>query len=271
MPIPFPVKILVADDHGVVRNGLRLLLDQEADLKVVAEADDGTAAVDRCLAGDIDLAILDVAMPRLTGLQAARELARRCPEVRTLILSMYDKEQYFFEALAVGASGYVVKRAADRDIVGAEAIVRLVGDEGAVRGGDVVVDRDRVQRGAVDRRHSGVVLAGHDMGIGDDKVRRRRPAGSLDAEAAGRAEHPYHRATGAQDVWIVGARGIGWCDGHRRSGERGSRIDTTEGVEHRPRRGKQLVEAAQDRRALHVGPQLTGSRCVQGDRAEHPG
>jgi DNA-binding NarL/FixJ family response regulator len=117
MPIPFPVNILVADDHGVVRTGLKLLLDHEPDLRVVAEADNGGDAVERCLAGDIHLAILDVQMPRLTGLQAARELSRRAPNVRTLILSMYDKEQYFFEALAAGASGYVVKRAVDRDIV----------------------------------------------------------------------------------------------------------------------------------------------------------
>ena len=117
MPIPFPVRILVADDHAVVRSGLKLVLDPHPDLKVVAEVENGAKAVDRCLAGDIHLAILDVAMPRLTGLQAARELSRRCPEVRTLILSMYDKEQYFFEALAAGASGYVVKRAADKDIV----------------------------------------------------------------------------------------------------------------------------------------------------------
>ncbi len=117
MPIPFPVNILIADDHAVVRSGLRLLLDPQPDLKVVAEAENGADAVERCLAGGIHLAILDVAMPRLTGLQAARELARRCPDLRTLILSMYDKEQYFFEAIAAGASGYVVKRAADKDIV----------------------------------------------------------------------------------------------------------------------------------------------------------
>lgn len=117
MPIPFPVQILVADDHAVVRNGLRLVLDRQPDLKVIAEAENGAEAIERCLAGDIHLAILDIAMPRLTGLQAARELSRRCPQLRTLILSMYDKEQYFFEALAAGASGYVVKRAADKDIV----------------------------------------------------------------------------------------------------------------------------------------------------------
>jgi DNA-binding NarL/FixJ family response regulator len=117
MPIPFPVQILIADDHAVVRRGLRAVLEAEPDLRVVAEAEDGGEAVRRALEDDVHLAILDVSMPRMTGLQAARELSRRRPEVRTLILSMYDKEQYFFEALAVGASGYVLKRAADQDIV----------------------------------------------------------------------------------------------------------------------------------------------------------
>jgi DNA-binding NarL/FixJ family response regulator len=119
MPVPFPVRILVADDHSVVRGGLRLLLDNEPDLRVVAEADNGVDAVERCLQGDIHLAILDVAMPRMTGLQAARELSRGCPDVRALILSMHDREQYLAEALAAGASGYVAKRGADKDIVDA--------------------------------------------------------------------------------------------------------------------------------------------------------
>jgi DNA-binding NarL/FixJ family response regulator len=117
VPIPFPVQILIADDHAVVRRGLRALLDHEPDLKVVEEAEDGEEAVRKGLDEDVHLAILDVAMPRMTGLQAARELSRRRSELRTLILSVYDKEQYFFEALAAGASGYVLKRAADRDIV----------------------------------------------------------------------------------------------------------------------------------------------------------
>lgn len=117
MGIPFPVKILVADDHAIVRSGLRQLLDGQPDLKIVAEVDNGADAVARCAQGDVHLALLDVAMPRLTGLQAAREISRRHPEVRILMLSMYDKEQYFFEALAAGASGYVAKRAADKDIV----------------------------------------------------------------------------------------------------------------------------------------------------------
>ena len=119
MAVPFPVRVLIADDHAVVRGGLRHVLDQEPDLTIVAETDNGADAVQRCLQGDIDLAVLDIAMPRLTGLQAARELSRRCPEVRTLILSMHDREQYVAEARAAGASGYVAKRAADRDIVDA--------------------------------------------------------------------------------------------------------------------------------------------------------
>jgi len=117
MPIPLVTRILVADDHEIVRRGLRLVMDREADLEVVAEASDGADAVERALAGDIHLAILDVSMPRMTGLQAVRELSRRKPELRLLILSMYENEQFLFEALKAGASGYVLKSGADRDIV----------------------------------------------------------------------------------------------------------------------------------------------------------
>ena len=117
MPIPLKTKILIADDHAVVRDGLRLVLDAEPDLQVVAEAADGAEAVARGLQDDIDLAILDISMPRKTGLQAAQELSRRRPELRILMLSMHDNEQYFFEALKAGASGYVLKAAPNRDVV----------------------------------------------------------------------------------------------------------------------------------------------------------
>ncbi len=117
MTTPLKTRILLADDHGVVRKGLRMVLDAEPDLEVVGEAADGSEALERCLADDVHLAILDVSMPRLTGIQAARELARRRPELRILILSMHDNERYFFEALRAGASGYVLKAAADRDLV----------------------------------------------------------------------------------------------------------------------------------------------------------
>jgi DNA-binding NarL/FixJ family response regulator len=115
--IPLKTKILLADDHAVVRRGLRLVLDAEPDLEVVAEAGDGGDAVELALAEDVDLAVLDVTMPRLTGLQAAHELSKRRPELKVLILSMHDNEQYLFQALRAGASGYVIKSAADRDLV----------------------------------------------------------------------------------------------------------------------------------------------------------
>ncbi|MBX5475469.1 MAG: response regulator transcription factor, partial [Thermoleophilia bacterium] len=116
-PVPLVTRILIADDHPIVRSGLRRVLDAQPDLAVTAEAGDGAEAVRRALGEEVDLAILDVAMPRLTGLQAALELSRRKPELRVLILSMYESEQFLFEALRAGACGYVLKSEADQDIV----------------------------------------------------------------------------------------------------------------------------------------------------------
>ncbi|WP_409467255.1 response regulator [Streptomyces sp. HC307] len=113
------IRILLADDHALVRRGVRLILDQEPDLEVVAEAGDGAEAIELARTHDVDLAVLDIAMPRLTGLQAARELATLKPSLRILMLTMHDNEQYFFQALKAGASGYVLKSVADRDLVAA--------------------------------------------------------------------------------------------------------------------------------------------------------
>jgi DNA-binding NarL/FixJ family response regulator len=110
-------RVLLADDHHVVRHGLRLLIDAEADLTVVAEAGDGIEAVQAALENDIDLAILDVSMPRMTGINAAREIIGARPSVRVLMLSMHDSTEYLFEALRAGASGYVLKSGADRDLI----------------------------------------------------------------------------------------------------------------------------------------------------------
>ncbi len=115
--VPLKTRILLADDHAMVRRGLRMVLDAEPDLEVVAEADDGAEALERVMQGDVDLAILDVTMPRMTGLQAARELSRRGSTAKVLVLSMHDNEQYLYEALRAGASGYVLKSAAHKDLV----------------------------------------------------------------------------------------------------------------------------------------------------------
>lgn len=111
-------RVLIADDHAVVRAGLKALIDREPDLEVVAEAADGRQALQLGLNQELELAILDIAMPGLTGLQATREIRHR-RELPILVLSMYDREQYFFEAIAAGAAGYVLKRQVDQDIVGA--------------------------------------------------------------------------------------------------------------------------------------------------------
>jgi DNA-binding NarL/FixJ family response regulator len=112
-----PTRILLADDHHVVRHGLRLLIDAEPDLTVVAEAGDGIEAVQAALENEIELAILDVSMPRMTGINAARGITGARPDVRVLMLSMHDSTEYLFEALRAGASGYVLKSGADRDLI----------------------------------------------------------------------------------------------------------------------------------------------------------
>ncbi|MGW0776744.1 response regulator [Streptomyces sp. NPDC002835] len=119
MPETDEIRILLADDHALVRRGVRLILDGEPDLRVVAEAGDGAEAIAMARAHAVDLAVLDIAMPRMTGLQAARELAALQPGLRILMLTMYDNEQYFFQALKAGACGYVLKSVADRDLVAA--------------------------------------------------------------------------------------------------------------------------------------------------------
>jgi DNA-binding NarL/FixJ family response regulator len=143
--VPLKTRILLADDHTVVRQGLRFILDSEPDLEVVAEASNGNEAVARALEDDIDLAILDIAMPTMTGLQAARELSRHRPELKMLILSMHDDEGYLYEALRAGTAGYVLKSVADRDLVGAvRAAMR--GEPFLYAGAERALVRDYVQR-----------------------------------------------------------------------------------------------------------------------------
>jgi DNA-binding NarL/FixJ family response regulator len=164
------VRILIADDHPLVRSGLRRVIEQEPGFSVVAEAADGAEAVELALAEEVDLAILDVAMPRLTGLQAAEELSQRRPETAILMLSMYDNQQYMLAAARAGASGYLLKSVADEQVV--------VACQAALRGERLLVPT------SADSRVSDQ-LAGDSSGIVDQYellTRREREVLKLVAE-----------------------------------------------------------------------------------------
>jgi len=142
---PLKTRILIADDHPIVLNGLRTVLNAQPNLEVVAQASDGEEAVAQALATDIHLAILDISMPRKTGLQAAREITQCKPEVWMLMLSMHDNEQFLFEAIKVGASGYVLKSSVDRDLVEAcRAVMR--GQPFLYPGGVQALMREYIER-----------------------------------------------------------------------------------------------------------------------------
>ena len=111
------MRILIADDHGIVRGGLQLLIERQPDMQVVAEAEDGVDAFEQALATRPDLCVLDVSMPRMTGLQAARQIRSHLPDTQVLALSMHDDERYVFDALKAGASGYVLKREVDQALL----------------------------------------------------------------------------------------------------------------------------------------------------------
>ena len=113
------IRVLIADDHGIVRSGLRMLIERQADMQVVAEAEDGVGAIAAAQSAQPSVAVLDVSMPRRTGIQAAREIRSYCPDTRVLLLSMHDDDRYFLEGLEAGAAGYVLKRSADSDLIDA--------------------------------------------------------------------------------------------------------------------------------------------------------
>lgn len=116
---PSKIRLLLADDHAVLRSGLRMLLGAQPDMEVVGEAADGEEAVRSALESRPDVVLMDVAMIGESGLEATRRIKQRAPEVRVLVLSMYDDESYLRRALEAGASGYALKRAADTDLLSA--------------------------------------------------------------------------------------------------------------------------------------------------------
>ena len=140
------MRVLIADDHGIVRSGIRLLLERQSGIDVIAEAADGAEAREIAVREKPDLAILDVKMPKLTGLQATREIKQQAPGVAVLILSMHDDERYLFEALKAGASGYVLKTQADTDLLAAIRAVER-GEPFLTPRAQQVLIRDVLERG----------------------------------------------------------------------------------------------------------------------------
>ena len=111
------IRVLVADDHTIVRQGLLALLNEQPDIEVVAEAEDGRDALKKVEKLIPDMVILDVGMPRLNGLEAARQIKRQNPTVKILMLTMHSDEEYIFETLKAGASGYLLKDAAATELI----------------------------------------------------------------------------------------------------------------------------------------------------------
>ena len=144
------LRILVADDHGIVRSGLKMLIERQDGMNVVAEAGDGVDAVEAAQRERPDVAILDVAMPRMTGIQAAREIRAHCPATSVLLLSMYDDDRYVSDALRAGASGYVLKRQADAELIeavravaaGGNFVSQLPGADGGADDRDALTPRE---------------------------------------------------------------------------------------------------------------------------------
>ena len=118
------VRILLADDHAMLRDGVRMVLDAHPDFEVVGMAGSGAEAVTLAQSLHPDIAVLDIAMPELNGLEATREIRATCPGTEVIVMSMHEGEEYLREALRAGASGFVLKRAAAKDLVGAILAVR---------------------------------------------------------------------------------------------------------------------------------------------------
>jgi DNA-binding NarL/FixJ family response regulator len=122
-----PIRIILAEDHTIVRQGLARLLEDQPDLEVVGEAENGRTAVEKALALKPDIAILDITMPLMNGIEAAKRIRKQLPETKILILSMYSHEHYIHELLETGISGYLLKDSSGRDII--KAIYAAMNDE----------------------------------------------------------------------------------------------------------------------------------------------
>ena len=159
------IKILIADDHAVVREGTRKILEQEQDLEVVGEAGDGEEAVRQATSLKPDVAIIDVAMPKLDGIEATKQIKALCPTITVLILSAYDDDQFVFSLLEAGAAGYLLKSIRSRELVDA---VRAVHAGESVLHPSVarkVLNRFARGSGEPQEKEPSEVLSGREMAV----------------------------------------------------------------------------------------------------------
>jgi DNA-binding NarL/FixJ family response regulator len=151
------LRIVLGDDHTIVRHGLRKILEESGEWEVVAEAGDGREAVRKALSLGPDVAVLDIGMPLLNGIEATRQIVRKLPAVRVLILSMHKEEAYITQALRAGAKGYLLKDSADVDLLKAVAAVAAGKSFFSPAAARVMLDdyvRHLAERGIVDRYDS---------------------------------------------------------------------------------------------------------------------
>jgi two-component system response regulator NreC len=118
------IHILLVDDHTILRAGLKMMLNAQPDMDVVGEAHDGRQALQEVQRLHPDIVLMDITMPDMNGIEATRQIKRVSPDVRVLILTMHENEEYVFQALRAGASGYILKEAADTDLISALHVVQ---------------------------------------------------------------------------------------------------------------------------------------------------
>ncbi|HLI89311.1 MAG TPA: response regulator transcription factor [Ktedonobacteraceae bacterium] len=118
------IRILLADDHTILRAGLKMMLNAQPDMEVVGEAQDGRQALQEAQRLQPDIILMDITMPDMNGIEATKQIKKELPDVKVLILTMHEHEEYVFQALRAGASGYMLKEAADTDLISALRIIQ---------------------------------------------------------------------------------------------------------------------------------------------------
>ncbi len=118
------IHILLADDHTILRAGLKMMLNAQPDMEVIGEAHDGRQAVNEALRLQPDIVLMDITMPDINGIEATRQIKRMLPDVKVLVLTMHENDEYVFQALRAGASGYILKEAADTELITALHVIQ---------------------------------------------------------------------------------------------------------------------------------------------------